>query len=69
MSETVLQTSGIAQGTFLDILKFSIYVNDMSSCLKLCLCKLFADDALLYYVYRPLSSTDDFQNYLHALAY
>ena len=69
MSETITQTSGIAQGTFLGPLSFSLYINDLPSCLKCSICKLFADDAKLYFIYGPLASTDEFQNDLYALVH
>ena len=62
------KTSGIAQGTSLEPLSFSLYINDLPSCVKCSICKLFANDTKLYFINGPLASTDEFQNDLLAYA-
>ena len=69
MSETITQTSGIAQGTSLEPFSFSLYINDLPSYLNCSICTLFADDAKLYFKHGPLASTDEFQNELYALVH
>ena len=48
MSATRKVTVGISQGSILDQLPFSIYINDLSACIQSTTVTLFADDTALY---------------------
>ena len=48
MSATRKVTVGISQGSILDQLPFSIYINDLSACIQNTTVTLFADDTALY---------------------
>jgi Reverse transcriptase (RNA-dependent DNA polymerase) len=67
-SNTITQISGIAQGTSIGPLCFSLFINDLPKCLKFSKCKLFADDAKIYFRYNVFASTDKFQSDLNLLA-
>lgn len=58
VSEEVLITSGVPQGSVVGPLLFSMYINDLPSVLRHCLVHMFADDVQLY-CFDPNVSTDE----------
>lgn len=58
VSEEVLITSGVPQGSVVGPLLFSMYINDLPNVLRHCLVHMFADDVQLY-CFDPNVSTDE----------
>jgi ribonuclease P/MRP protein subunit RPP40 len=67
LSGVALQTSGIAQGTSLGPLCFTLFINDLPSVMTHCTCELFADDAKIYHSFSPDQLATQLQTDLQAV--
>ena len=67
LSDCVNQTSGISQRTCLGPICFTLYINDLPSVLKFCICKLFADDAKFSRIFFQDECTDCIQDDLNSV--
>ena len=60
-------TSGVPQGSVLGPLLFLIYINDLPNCVQNSVCRLFADDCILYQRIRSSQDSDKLQADLEQL--
>ena len=54
-------TSGVPQGSVLGLLLFLIYINDLPNCVQNSVCRLFADDCIIYQRIRSCQDSNKLQ--------
>ena len=62
LSDSIVQTSGIPQGSSLGLLAFLLYINDLPSVVQSSTCCLFADDVKIYHKFKHTDSAVPLQN-------
>jgi hypothetical protein len=66
-SDSVVQQSGIPQGSVLGPFCFFVFMNDLPNVVKFCKLKLYADDVKLYFRYSPGAWSNLLQRDLNAI--
>lgn len=66
-SDAVAVTSGVPQGSVLGPALFTLFINDITKCVKYCTVRLFADDTILYTHISKDEDKENLQNDLNAL--